>query len=89
VWRGTRYKRAVGKRASEMDTALLMWSGLFSLIGSAVFLYGRRQRRGAPTLVGVVLMVYPYFLSTALGVVAVGALLLAGLVVANRFEESL
>ena len=72
-----------------MDTALLMWSGLFSLIGSAVFLYGRRQRRGAPTLVGVALMVYPYFLSTALGIVAVGALLLAGLVVANRFEESL
>jgi hypothetical protein len=66
-----------------------MWSGLFSLIGSAVFLYGRRQRRGAPTIVGVALMVYPYFVSTALGVVGVGALLLAGLFVANRYEDSL
>jgi len=73
----------------RMDTAWLMWSGLFSLIGSAAFLYGRRQRRGAPTLVGVALMVYPYFLSTTLGVVAIGALLLAGLFVANRFEDSL
>ena len=66
-----------------------MWSGLFSLIGSAVFLYGRRQRRGAPTLVGVTLMVYPFFVSTPLGVVAIGVLLLAGLFVANRFEDSL
>jgi len=72
-----------------MDTSLLMWSGLFSLIGSAVFLYGRRQRRGAPTLLGVVLMVYPYFVSTTLGVVTIGALLLAGLFVANRLEDSL
>lgn len=72
-----------------MDTTLLMWSGLFSLIGSAVFLYGRRQRRAAPTVVGVALMVYPYFVSTAVGIVAVGALLLAGLVVANRYEDSL
>lgn len=72
-----------------MDTALLMWSGLFSLIGSAVFLYGRRQRRGAPTLGGVALMVYPYFVSTTLGVIVIGVLLLAGLFVANRFEDSL
>jgi LPXTG-motif cell wall-anchored protein len=75
--------------ALRMDTSLLMWSGLFSLIGSAVFLYGRRQRRGAPTIAGVALMVYPYFVSTTLGVVGIGALLLAGLLVANRFEDSL
>ena len=72
-----------------MDTAWLMWSALFGLIGSAVFLYGRRQRRAAPTLVGVALMVYPYFVSTIIGVIGVGALLLAGLFVANRFEDSL
>ena len=72
-----------------MDTAWLVWSGLFSLIGSAVFVYGRRQRRGAPTLVGVTLIVYPYFVSTTLAVVVIGVLLLAGLVVANRFEDSL
>lgn len=72
-----------------MDTAWLLWSGLFGLIGSALFLYGRRQRRGAPTLVGVALMAYPYFVSTTLGVVAIGALLLGGLFVANRFEDSL
>jgi LPXTG-motif cell wall-anchored protein len=72
-----------------MDAAWLMWSGLFSLIGAAAFMYGRRQRRGAPTLVGVALMVYPYFVATTLGIVGIGALLLAGLVVANRLEDNL
>ena len=72
-----------------MDTAWLMWSGLFSVIGAAVFMYGRRQRRGAPTLVGVALMVYPYFVANTLAIVGIGALLLAGLVVANRLEDSL
>jgi predicted membrane metal-binding protein len=72
-----------------MDTAWLLWSGLFSVVGSAVLLYGWRQRRGAPTLVGLALVVYPYFVSSTLGVVAIGAALLAGLVIANRFEDSL
>jgi len=72
-----------------MDTAWLMWSALFGLIGTAVFLYGRRQRRAAPTLMGVALMVYPYFVSTTLGVVGVGALLLVGLFVGNRLEDGL
>ena len=72
-----------------MDTAWLMWSGLFSVIGAAVLMYGRRQRRGAPTLVGVALMVYPYFVATTLAIVGIGALLLAGLFVANRLEDSL
>ena len=72
-----------------MDTAWFMWSALFGLIGTAVLVYGRRQRRAAPTLVGVALMTYPYFVSSTLGVVGIGALLLAGLLVAKRFEDSL
>jgi len=72
-----------------MDTAWLMWSGLFGLIGAAAFLYGRRQRRGGPVLVGVALMVYPYFVSNTFAVVGIGAVLVAGLFVASRFEDSL
>lgn len=86
--RVTGYKGPSETRA-RMDTAWLMWSGLFSLIGAAVFMYGRRQRRAAPTLVGAALMLYPYFVATTFGLVGIGALLLAGLFVANRFEDSL
>ncbi len=69
-----------------MDSAWLMWSGLFSVIGMAVFVYGKRQRLGAPLLVGLALMVYPYFVSSTLAVVGIGVLLLVGLYVGNRLE---
>jgi hypothetical protein len=72
-----------------MDTAWLMWSSLFSLIGFAVFVYGRRQRRGAPTLIGAALMVYPYFVSSSVAVIVIGVLLIGALVVGNRLEDSL
>jgi hypothetical protein len=73
----------------NMDAAWLMWSSLFSLIGFAVFVYGRRQRRGAPLLVGLVLMVYPYFVSSVLAIVGIGVLLLGGLFVGARLEDRL
>ncbi|MFQ5668104.1 MAG: hypothetical protein ACE5I7_16950 [Candidatus Binatia bacterium] len=72
-----------------MNTAWFMWSSLFSLIGLAVFVYGRRQRRGAPTLVGAGLMVYPYFVSSTLALVGIGAGLVCGLVLASRLEDRL
>jgi len=72
-----------------MDSAWLIWSSLFALIGSAVLVYGWRQRRGAPTLIGVALMVYPYFVSSTVALIAIGALLLGALVVGNRLEDSL
>ncbi len=71
-----------------MDAAWLLWSSLISLIGLAVFVYGRRQRRGAPLIVGITLMVYPYFVSNLWMLVGIGVLLLAGLVVGNRLEDS-
>jgi len=70
-----------------MDAAWLVWSSLISLIGAAVFMYGRRQRRGAPLIVGITLMVYPYFVSNLWMLVGIGVLLLAGLVVGNRLED--
>ena len=72
-----------------MDTAWLVLSALFSLIGFAVFTYGRRQRRGVPMITGVALMAYSYFVSNVLILVAVGLVLLIGLVVGSRWEEEL
>lgn len=72
-----------------MNASWLMWSSLFSLIGLAVFVYGRRQRRAAPILVGVALMVYPYFVSGTLVLVGIGVLLIGALWVAHRMEDSL
>jgi hypothetical protein len=69
-----------------MDPTWLMLSFLFSMIGMAVFAYGRRQRTATHTLVGIALMGYPYFVSSVWALVGVGALLLVGMVVGSRME---
>lgn len=72
-----------------MDTGWLIWSSLFALVGLAAFVYGRRQRRGAPLLVGVTLMVYPYFVSSSLTLVLVGVGLIGALFLGNWLEDHL
>lgn len=73
--------------AADMDGAWLMLSGLFSLLGMAVFAYGRRRRTATHTLLGAALMGYPYFVSSLAALIAVGVLLLVGVVVGSRFED--
>jgi hypothetical protein len=70
-----------------MNGAWLILSSLFSLIGMAVCAYGRRQRLVVPTVIGVALMIYPYFIDGLVGMVGIGVLLLAVLVAGMRFED--
>jgi len=70
-----------------MDPTWLMLSSLISLIGFAVFRYGRKQHTATHTAIGVALMVYPYFVSSSFALVGVGVLLLVGMVVGNRIEN--
>jgi len=60
-----------------MDTAQLLWGLLFSSIGLGYFLYGKNQKSFAPALCGVVLMVFPYFVSGSLLLVGIGVALMA------------
>jgi hypothetical protein len=71
---------------AAMDATWLFISGLFSLLGMAVFVYGRRQRTATHTLIGVLLMVYPYFVSSMLALIGIGGLLVVGLVIGGRLE---
>ena len=71
-----------------MDTAWLFLSSLFSLIGMAVFVYGKRQRLASPMIIGVALMVYTYFVDDTIVMVVIGLLLLVGLVVGSRIENN-
>jgi hypothetical protein len=72
-----------------MDPTWLLCAALASLIGLAAFVYGRRQRRAAPLVIGVALMVYPYFVSNLWALVGIGVFLIAGLILGSRLEESL
>ena len=59
------------------DTGSLLWGLLFGSIGIGYLVYGRRQRRAMVLVAGVLLCVFPYFVSNAVLTVFVGALLMA------------
>ena len=60
-----------------MNEALLLWGVVFSAIGFGYFLYGRKQRAPVPLVCGIVLMVYPYFVTNTWVFVGMGVVLSA------------
>jgi hypothetical protein len=60
-----------------LDTSYLFLVILFSAVGMAFFMYGKKQLSFVPMLCGVALMVYPYFVSSTLPLVGIGATLTA------------
>ena len=61
--------------ALSMNASVLLWGLLFSSIGLGFFLYGKKQRAVVPLVCGLVLMVFPYFVSNNLALVAIGVVL--------------
>jgi len=57
---------------------------LVSSVGMGLFLYGKKQARTPQLFAGLVLMIYPGFISSAAAMLAIGAALLGGLVLAVR-----
>ena len=55
------------------DPNWLLLSLIASGIGFVLFTYGRKQQRWPHLAAGVLLMVYPYFATTVMSVVATGA----------------
>ncbi|HUK57160.1 MAG TPA: amino acid transport protein [Nitrospiria bacterium] len=68
----------------EFDTLNLFLNVLFSAIGLGYFVYGKRQRQGPALLAGLLLMIYPYFVSNTLGIVGAGLTLIAAPFLAKR-----
>ena len=56
--------------------ASLIWELLFSAAGAGYFIYGRKQRATVPLVCGLVLMVFPYFVSSTLLLVILGVVLM-------------
>ena len=50
---------------------------LTGAVGVAYFVYGKRQARFAPLIAGMLLCVYPYFVSSVKWLVVIGVALLA------------
>jgi len=56
----------------ELDYAQLWLGILFSGIGFVAFQYGRKMELFVPMLLGITLMVYPWFVTSTLWLVVVG-----------------
>lgn len=63
----------------NFDPMWLFLSLIPSGIGFVLFAYGKREFRWPQLSAGLLLMVYPYFATTATSLVVVGALIGAGL----------
>ena len=60
-----------------MSVATMVWGMLFGAIGVGYFIYGKRQSALVPLVCGLLLMIFPYFFSSAWALVLVGAVLMA------------
>lgn len=60
-----------------MNEAWLLWGLLFGSIGLGFFIYGKRQRAVVPLVSGLVLMVFPYFVTNTVLLVVIGVVLIA------------
>jgi len=60
-----------------LNESWLLWGLLFGSIGLGFFVYGRKQKAAVPMVCGLALMIFPYFLSNTIVLVAIGAMLIA------------
>ncbi len=60
-----------------MNVAWLLWGLVFGSVGLGFFIYGKKQRAVVPLVCGLALMVFPYFVSSTILLVLVGAALVA------------
>jgi hypothetical protein len=60
-----------------MNVATLVWGIVFGSIGLGFFVYGRKKRVVIPTLSGLTLMLFPYFISNPYIMALLGVVLIA------------
>ena len=56
--------------------AWLIWGMLFGAFGMGYFVYGKQQRRIVALACGIGLMVFPYFFTSTLWLLLIGAALM-------------
>ena len=58
-----------------MNTANILASVIFGSIGFAACIYGKKQSNFKALVIGVILMVYPYFVENPIALCAIGVVL--------------
>ena len=60
-----------------MNTTSLVFGVLYGSIGLGYLIYGRRQQKGIALISGIVLCVFPYFISNIVLLILIGLPLIA------------
>jgi hypothetical protein len=60
-----------------VSASSLFWSLLLGSIGLGFFIYGKKQVAMVPMVCGLALMIFPYFISSALLQVLIGSVFIA------------
>ncbi|GAB2551066.1 hypothetical protein [Rhodanobacter koreensis] len=60
-----------------LNASTLLWGVLFGSVGLGFFIYGKKQRAIVPLVCGLALMVFPYFVSGTVLLIAIGVALMA------------
>jgi hypothetical protein len=68
----------------DLDLNTVLLGGFISLIGAALLMYGRKEVRIPHIVVGLILIVYPYFVGNLVATVAIAAALVGGLALASK-----
>jgi hypothetical protein len=68
----------------DLDAGSLIAGLVVSGVGFVFFSYGRKMSRAPHVIIGIVMMVFPYFIPSVLVMLAVGALLCGLLYMATR-----
>jgi len=68
-----------------MSESALYWGVLWGAIGLGFFVYGKKQRAPLPWVCGLLLMVFPYFVSATWAQLLLGAALCAAPFVLRRW----
>jgi hypothetical protein len=60
-----------------INPSTLMWAVIFGSIGLGFFVYGKKRRVIMPIISGIVLMIFPYFISNVYGFFLTGVIFVA------------
>ena len=69
----------VSSSGGGISAANIMADIIFGVIGMCAFYYGRKEKAYRPIVIGLVLMIYPYFIQNTLFLYLIGAGFTAGL----------
>ena len=62
---------------TALNESWLLWGVLFGSVGLGFFMYGKKQKAVVPLVCGLALMIFPYFVSNTILLVAIGLALIA------------